>query len=75
MNTSSVIITYHEKIDCYCDREEGFCGCNCSTDCVGDYFSCECSEEEGSKIHEKYFQINDKIEGEYNSYHLNGNVN
>ena len=32
-------------------------------DCIKEYY-CECSEEEGMNIKERYFQINGKIEGE-----------
>ena len=39
-----------------------------------DDWCCNCSEEEGINIHEKYFQINGKKEGEYISYYWNGNV-
>ena len=35
---------------------------------------CDCSEDEGTIIKEKFFQINGKIEGEKISYYSNGNV-
>ena len=35
---------------------------------------CDCSEDKGILIKEKYFQINRKIEGEKISYNSNGNV-
>ena len=42
-------------------------------DCDDELY-CKCSEEEGMNIKERYFQINGKIEGEYISYYVNGNV-
>ena len=35
---------------------------------------CECSEEEGMNIKERYFQMSGKIEGEKISYYSNVNV-
>ena len=43
-------------------------------DSCKDEWYCSCSEKEGTNIHQKYFKMSGKIEGEYISYWANGNV-
>ena len=43
-------------------------------DCDDTYCDCDCNETNGIQLKEEYFQNAGKIEGEYRSYHENGQI-